>query len=278
MRSSWILRVKQLVRRLLPHPLYRAYRKRRIAHTIASYSARVVRHDYGGVRLCVKIADPLAEGWYDRDWPNPRELEELARSGALRPAATVFDLGAHQGVVALMLADRVGSEGKVVAVEAEPHNARIAAENVALNSADNVIVLTAAVCERMGTIRFAEGLNGQVDSDTRLGTVEVAATTIDDLAGRFGHPDLVFLDVEGYEGKALEGAAMTLASGRTSLFIEVHADRLVDWNVDRLLDRLEGFTLSVADSLADGAAGVFTRMSDVPTAPRFFLLATPASG
>jgi FkbM family methyltransferase len=231
---------KHMVARTLPHPLYRWYRKRRVARQIFRYSPRVVTHTYGGRRLEVLLSDPLAEGWYDGDSPRLSEVEELVRIGALRPGTTVFDVGAHQGVVALMLAGEVGSSGRVIAVEAEPHNVMVARRNVELNNASNISVIHAAIADRPGRLYFAEGLNGHVDADTRVGNVEVEAVTIDQLAQEHGHPDLVFLDVEGYEGKALEGATATLRSRRTSFLVEVHASWLVDCAVSDLVDHFAG--------------------------------------
>jgi FkbM family methyltransferase len=56
----------------------------------------------------------------------------------------------------------------VIAVEAEPHNVLVARANVALNAADNVEVLHAAVTSVPGHVRFAEGLNGRLMEGGRV--------------------------------------------------------------------------------------------------------------
>src|SRR5690606_15846278 len=89
----------------------RGWYRRRI---IRRFPRRIVEHIYGGHRLTVAIVDPLSAGWYDRDWPVLPELHELAQS-RLRPGARVFNLGAHHGVIALMLAREVGTTGEVIA-------------------------------------------------------------------------------------------------------------------------------------------------------------------
>lgn len=181
-----------------------------------------MNHRYGSNQLSVLLADPVAEGWYDHDWPDLPEIVFL-RTSRLQRGATVFDLGAHQAVVALMLAAEVGSKGKVVAVEAEPHNAEIAHENVRLNRAANIEVLHAAVSDVAGIVQFAEGLNGHVDpTSRRVGHICVPAVTIDQLAARYGDPDVIFLDVEGYEARALSGAEETLSRADADVFVEVH--------------------------------------------------------
>jgi hypothetical protein len=50
---------------------------------------------------------------------------------------------------------------------------------------------------------------------------EVPAVSIDTLTARHGPPDVVFLDVEGFECRALEGALRTFGTG-PDWFVEVH--------------------------------------------------------
>jgi FkbM family methyltransferase len=187
------------------------------------FQARRVRHQYGPVRLTLHIGDPMAADWYDVEWPEPDigELRFLPRFQT-RPGATVFDLGAHQGVYALMLADAVGPGGRVIAVEANRFNVEVIGVNCRLNRVRNVEPVHAAVAERPGWISFGRGGNGQVDAGGQFADSQpVPAVTIDGLTERYGRPGLVFLDVEGYECQALRGASATLAA-RPDVFVEVH--------------------------------------------------------
>ncbi len=244
---SWTESAKSTAQRFLPHPLYRMYRRRRVAKIISRYEPRDHAGIYGGHQLTLRFADPLAEAWYGHDWPVLPEIRELRDRGRLGQGANVFDLGAHQGLVALLLAREVGTQGQVVAVEGEAHNARIAGANMTLNAADNVIVLHAAVGAEVGRLPFAEGLNGSVDEGTTLGNVEVDAVTIDALAEQYGMPDVVFIDVEGYEGKALRGASHVIASG-ASFFVEIHVDQLVDSTPLEIIETFAGRELYVAEN------------------------------
>jgi FkbM family methyltransferase len=268
-------KLKRLVRDALPHPIYRAYRHRRVARQIADYNQRVVTHRLGRQELKILLADPLGEGWYDHDSGRLPELAELARLGALHVGATVFDLGAHQAVVALQIADEIGESGRVIALEAEPHNADVARRNVELNNAGNIIVVHAAIADSAGRLNFATGLNGHADPGTRFGNVEVDAITVDQLADRYGSPDVVFIDVEGYEGKALVGAKATLAARRTHFHVEVHTDVLVDCTVGDLAERFDGYSLTAGKPAVDGSVAAWVPFAGSPLGDRWYLIASP---
>ena len=213
--------VKQLAKNMLPAAWWTRLRLLRLRRSVSAFKPRQTRHNYGGLPLTVYLADPLGQGWYDRDWP---ELQEIAllRQHQLKPGARVFDLGAHQCVVALMLADAVGPSGAVVALEANTHNAAVGQKNKELNNAKQLIVRHAAVAEKSGHIVFNEGLNGSVDDGSgSWGQVTVESLSVDDLAREYGLPDVLFIDVEGYECHVLRGAGVTLQSN-PDCFVEVH--------------------------------------------------------
>jgi len=244
--------------------------------SIRNYPQRVVEHSYGGGRLKVFLSDPLAQGWYDQDWPELPEIAAL-RQTRLKPGAKVFDLGAHQGIVALMLSRETGPTGLVLALEANPHNAAAARRNAELNQVPQMRVKHAAISNRSGTLVFNQGLNGNMDDGSGAwGRMEVPCTTIDDLAEELGLPDVVFLDVEGAECLALEGAQRVLAAG-ADFFVEVH----VEWGLEKLggsVERVFGFfdparyQLRVRIETDENFRALAP--NDPITRARFFLLAT----
>lgn len=218
--STRMQNLKSRIKRHVPPSLWGAVRVAYRKLAVGRYPARIVTHRYGTSELRVCLANPTSAEWYDWDWDPPCELEQLKAHG-LRPGATVFNLGAHQCVVAMLLAEAVGPQGKVVAVEASAFDAKVGEKNRRLNNYQNIEILHAAVAERSGTLTFTSGGHvhrGKRDYD---GRVPVQAFSIDDLSARHGAPQVLFIDVEGYEVHALRGAAETLKQG-PDCFVEVH--------------------------------------------------------
>lgn len=185
-----------------------------------NYRKRVVRHNYSGTHLKVWIADSVAAAWYDFDWGPSPEIDRL-KQRKLRPGARVFDIGAHQCVAAMVMAEAVGPLGQVIAVEGSPHDAAVGERNRKLNSYENLTILHAAIGETSGRIAFTTGGHVHHGKNDYDGRIWVDAFSIDDLADRFGPPDVLYLDVDGYEVHALRGARKTLAQFPDCL-IEVH--------------------------------------------------------
>ncbi len=245
--------------------------QRRVARSIARYEPWDRTGIYGGHEMTVHIADPLSEGWYGQDSPPIPEIAMLLELDAIRPGGCIYDLGAHQGVIALMLGREVGPDGYVLAVEAEPHNARVAARNVLANGARNVTVLHAAIAEQDGSLFFSESLNGSVTS-SRTGSVEVPAWTVDTLMLTHRPPDVVFMDIEGYEGRALPAAVRTIGTGAT-FFVEVHVETLVDATAEHLVRLFRGRDIYIGPNPTGDACDFAPYDGGPLPTDRFFLIA-----
>jgi hypothetical protein len=82
----------------------------------------------------------------------------------------------------------------------------------------------AAVSDRAGTARFAAGKSNSEGRLSEGGDVEVPAVTLDEFCAAAGidSPDLIKLDIEGGESRALKGAARVLAQGRATILLALH--------------------------------------------------------
>lgn len=239
-----------------------------------AFRERVESHVFDGRPLKVTIADKTAQEWYGVDCPRLRDFDALAGRG-LNKGGKVFDVGAHQGVVAMMLANEVGPGGRVIAVEATERNAEIARRNVALNAIANLEILHAAAARVDGPILFSQKRNGAIALDDGPGVKAVEGLSIDTLSVRYGLPDLVYMDIEGYEVEALKGAPNTLAS-KASWFIEVHGDeelaKFGALNADVVAMFAEGFHLYWSPDNGTTDFAPLARDAETPR-DRFFLVA-----
>jgi FkbM family methyltransferase len=234
--------MKMLLKRYVPAPLWnvlRSLRKwvdaRKYSEMIKTYQRHVVSHVYAGYPLQIAIGDPVGKEWYDKDLPNLPELDLLS-SHKLQPGARVFDIGAHQGVVALIISRMVGNTGTVFALDPNPTNIELASESRRLNNAGNLTLIQAAAGSCKGSVRFGHQLNDLVSQD--LVGYDVDVVTVDDLASEHGYPNVVFIDVEGFEGEVLKGASVTREKCVSDWFVEVHMNGSLQgfgWTYEQIL-------------------------------------------
>jgi FkbM family methyltransferase len=277
--------IKSAARAALPPSLWTLLRRLRLRWTVATYPRRIVEHLYAGFPLKILISDAMARDWYDMEWPEP-PVVELLRRHRLREGAVVFNLGAHHGVMALILAKMVGPSGSVVALEAMPFNASVSRRNRELNDAPQLTIVNAAVGEEEGFLHFSPSLNGVVqDGSSAWSGLQVEAVTIDELSRRYGAPDVLFMDIEGFECRALRGAAGTLAR-RPDCVIEVHAGAQLEsfgGSVEAIISFFpsSAFTLLMApewrNSETDPGCRPFDPADDLVKQP-FYLIALGAVG
>lgn len=232
-----------LVKKLVPQELRKKLHKIKMRKLGNQFSPYIIKRTFYGGEYQIYIADPMGQNWYDHpqdsDAPNTKDFVEieLLRKAKLKPGARVFDLGAHQSVVAMKLAHLVGKEGHVIAVEANPHNARVSQKNQEINHLNHLVIIPAAIADKPGELNFS---NDWGDQRVGSGTIKVPAITIDSLTLKYGIPDVLYIDVEGFEYQALQGAQKTLES-TPDFYIEVHTGMgLEDFggSVEKVLDLL----------------------------------------
>jgi FkbM family methyltransferase len=122
----------------------------------------------------------------------------------------VFDVGAGIGEETVVLANQVGTQGRVFSFEANPVTARCLSKTVRRSGLKNVEVVAAAVFDRPGKISIANGEALARNSLLSAGggpMVEVPALTLDDFVeqNRIQVVDLLKMNIEGAERQALLG-------------------------------------------------------------------------
>lgn len=235
---SSLRQVRAWLRGADPRSLYRA-RRYRGWNREASADEMVLRP---GLRF--KVASEAREGFEHFVFRSPEMVDEM--DAFLRARGThraLLDIGACHGLFAL--AFTCGRpEARAVAVEPSLPARAVLERNLRHNPDLNVRVVDTALGAAPGSTRMLAEWHHLVvaaPGEGAVGGVEVALETADGLCARLDFaPDLVKIDVEGYEHAVLNGARRLVASGPT-LFLEVHPERLsrLGSSVDALLSLLE---------------------------------------
>jgi FkbM family methyltransferase len=149
----------------------------------------------------------------------------------------VIDIGAHIGLYTIISSKRVGANGKVVAIEADPSNFEMLNSNIKLNQLTNVTPLNYAVYSKETKVKLylPSGESGFTKYNTIMPNwintqekfVEVNANTLDYLLQlneiRQEEVNWIKIDVEGAEFEVLKGATNVLSKSKDiAILMELH--------------------------------------------------------
>jgi len=170
-------------------------------------------------------------GSYDQE-----VLEFLSHK--IQPGWKIWDCGIYLGYYTCFFAKAVGPNGQILAIDPDEANLRRAKQHVELNGHANVEWLLAAIGWENGTIPFvisgntnshipgvwigADQAGYQAQVEQHLGMTSVQSFTIDELVKQRGEPDLIKLDIEGAEGKAIQEAAEVASRRNARFLVELH--------------------------------------------------------
>ena len=247
----------------------------------------LVEVDVAGIAMALDRADAsvsiqIADGGYE-----PHVASTLDR--LLGDGDVFVDVGANVGYHTFRASARVGATGRVVAVEANPENARLIAHTIESNAIGNIELVPVALAGGRGYVSFGThvGSNGGFLPDgasttgSGRGTI-VPTLALDDLG--LDRVSVVKIDVEGAEGIVIDGATATIERHRPSFVMEFskemttrvsarspleHLARFVDWGYSiAVIDRSTGEPLPVdsVDGLLDDW-GDFLRIEDLLLTP-----------
>lgn len=214
-------------------------------------------------RFLVFRTDKVVGGALYHDGLHAAYEVTLART-VLRPGEAAMDIGAHVGTLAIPMANAVGPDGQVIAVEMQPVLADLLWRNARLNHHTNLRIHNAACGAKpgqtsIGPINYAKdynfggiGIEMDIPHPTRSSeqTTPIDIVTIDAL-----HPGTpvryIKIDVEGGEDAVLKGATQTLTTDRPILSIEVSSDAEIEAFITKLTPLYDRFDVLFSPSRAD---------------------------
>jgi FkbM family methyltransferase len=154
---------------------------------------------------------PSSQLRYLRPGHNAFDLTLLGwADGLVKEGMTVWDIGANVGCFAFQAAAR---GARVLAVEPDPFLSNLLVKSKRKNPLLQLEVVAAAVSDQFGFagLKLSDAGRASNTLDT-CGDVQVPTVTLDDLLDQFGKPDLIKIDVEGYEPQVLRGGPRVIAT------------------------------------------------------------------
>jgi len=160
------------------------------------------------------------------------ELLEMADE-LVAPGNVVWDVGANVGLFTFAAAARAGPSGNVYAIEADTWLVGLLRRSAGLEAAKRapVNVLPVAISDTVGASRFHVANRARAANylescgSTQTGGVReaqwVVTVTLDWILEQFPAPNVLKIDVEGAEDRALRGAPKLLSSFRPRILCEV---------------------------------------------------------
>lgn len=202
--------------------------ERRLALEDEVISARAA--SYIALRTRVMLAAARIQAGRARiDWP-------AAVAVSLRRGDTMIDCGANVGLTTVAAALRVGSRGRVLAIEPSPTAIAVLEQRKKVHCLRHVALLRAAAGAapgrallheyedyRGGASSLRPALDRQADRMTEAEVVSLDEAAASNLSGPVR---LVKLDIEGAELNALRGACTLIARDKPDLCIELFEGQL----------------------------------------------------
>ena len=171
----------------------------------------------------------------------------------------VVDAGARIGTFAAKISAAVGDEGRIIAIEPEPHNYACLLKNIEANRMRNVFAVPKMLWSRAGRLdlhlsgnsaahsAYCEGFYGSTGESIR-----VEADTLDGILKGLGieSADFIKMDIEGSEIEALKGMSSAL---KTAAQLAIAAYHPVEGKMAHtvIIPQLEqlGFQITYADGI-----------------------------
>jgi FkbM family methyltransferase len=157
-------------------------------------------------------------------------------AGWVRPGMTVVDVGANFGYYTILMAELVGPDGRVLAIEPAPQTVALLRKTVELNGySRRTQIIASALAAEPGTgllwVPDSEPKNANLvgERDIPHGvTVDVPVTSLDEITKDGPRIDFVKIDAEGGEVGVVAGMANLIARDRPAIILEYNPKRYED--------------------------------------------------
>lgn len=218
------------------------------------YSSDIIREINGSkMLLCVRDKGISKDLFLYRK-REPLSTDYLINSGVIKEGDIVLDIGANIGYYALLESRLVGNSGKVYAIEPVSRNLEILKKNIKLNDCRNIQVFHLAIGDKNTKSKiYVSGTDFNLCSMSRnpdmniIGEETVDVITVDSFLEGRDAPQLIRMDVEGYECNILKGMKNTVKKP-IKMLIEIHGHLMTKEESNAMFNMLRknGFKVDFA--------------------------------
>jgi len=238
-----------------------------LAATLTVLTATKVSTDIGA--LWLPAEDMVMRPWIEHYgvW-EPIEASFLRTR--LKPGMTLLDIGANVGYFSILGARAVGPAGTVVAIEPEPSNYALLCANIWEARVRNVVPVRAAASSFSGVLPLSVSNVNCGDHRTfmeRPGArvLVVPGMRVDEMLEADARVDLVKIDIQGADHRAVLGMESLIARWKPVLLVEfwpLGIDELGDRPID-VLSYYRSLGFSVSQVAAPGSDAGWTMDSQL---------------
>ena len=213
--------LERVIKFLVPQKVQVIIKHFRHRRDVSNFKSFVLHKRIGSAEFDFFIGDSTGKKWYSGAHTKESLEMEALHSLLVKPGDTVLECGSHHGFTTLLLSSWVGEQGKVFAFEPSETSFNILKKNIEINHRKNIEPRMAAIGKEKGTIKISDSSCATVTGEEIGYPVEMLPLD------EFQHlkPDVIKIDVEGYEGDVLKGASKILSS-KPKLAIELHTELL----------------------------------------------------
>lgn len=209
LRNSWVHKL----------PITSYVYKKLYLHTVKDKERQFT---FLGIKIVAPTHDTtIVPSMIDQDY----EVFELEIFKKLAEKSSVmFDIGANIGLYSLVVASIPNNKSKIFAFEPVAENRKYIDKNISLNKLENIEIVPMAVGEKPGKLKLylAENSIGTHSAGRVTDkNITITKTSIDSFSKlRNVVPDIIKIDIEGYEAYALEGGLKTIKKHKPTILIE----------------------------------------------------------
>jgi len=211
--------------RRVPYHLYKQQISKRLRQMFRISIVGEFEETRAGLRWTMDAGDYTQQ---DLFWSGVKDAAEIREALQCLPKGGVmFDLGANFGYYAITIATAVQGDCRIYAFEPNPSTMQRFQRNVALNGTRGLHLFEVGVSDAAGHALVVETPNHSGAAYLRQNPASgVPVTTLDVFCeqNRIDRLDLIKMDIEGAELRALHGGIATFKRFRPAMLIELNPE------------------------------------------------------